>query len=241
MIIIGSTALKYHFPEDCPREPNDIDVVVKDSSKFRKIKNTEFLENPALLKYEKSGYISPVMLLTLKMSHLFWDINWDKHMFDVQFLLKKGCKYDLAVLREFREYWEQTLPKVRRSNLELNKEEFFSNKVNKDTEEHDKLHKIIAEVPAYTKILKDGAEVELDENKWIQLSFKEKCDIVREEAYVMAAERYKNLHYIPAYRKQLKDCIQKHYPEYIALFAIENYKELEKPECDYKQKIENGN
>lgn len=241
MIVIGSTALKHHFPEDYPREPNDIDVVVKNASKSRKMRGTEFLENSVLLKHERGDYISPDMLLTLKMSHLFWDINWEKHMFDVQFLLSKGCKYDLDVLREFREYWEVTLPKVRRSNLEQSKDEFFSNKVNKDTEEHDKLHKILAEVPAYTKILKDGAEVELDENKWIQLSFKEKCDVVREEAYVMAAERYKNLHYIPAYRKQLKDCIQKHYPEYIALFAIENFRDLEKPEYNYKQIIENGN
>lgn len=241
MIIIGSTALKHHFPEDYPREPADLDIVVLNSEVSPKDVGTEVLENPVLLKYESAGYISPNMLLTLKMSHLFWDINWEKHLFDVQFLLNKGCKYDLDVLREFREYWEVTLPKVRRSNLEQGKDEFFNNKVNKDTEEHDKLHKILVEVPAYTKILKDGAEVELDENKWIQLSFKEKCDVVREEAYVMAAERYKNLHYIPAYRKQLRDCIQKHYPEYIALFAIENYKELEKPEYNYRQIIENGN
>lgn len=239
MIIIGSTALKHHF-EDYLRKPKDLDIVVRDGSKYQKEEGVEYLSNPILLKYEKGKYISPNMLLTLKLSHMFWDFNWDKHIYDVQFLLNKGCRYDIAILREFRAYWEQVLPKVKRSDLEQGKEEFFTNNVNEDVDQHDYLHTLINPIPMYTKLLKDGCEVELDENKWYNLSFEDKCEVVREETYVMAFERYKRTPYYQAYNRQLKVNIQKHFPEYIALFAIENYIKLEKPKCNYKQIIENG-
>ena len=95
-LIIGSTAMKYHFP-DFNREPKDIDIAVEQSDNLKSTREVEYLENPIIFKYIPEGqeYIDPDMLLTLKMSHLFFNINWDKHMWDVQFLLKKGCKYEL--------------------------------------------------------------------------------------------------------------------------------------------------
>lgn len=237
-LIIGSTAIKYHFPE-FPRKPKDLDYVVEDRSKFKREVGVEYLENPIILKCQKEGHLSPELLTSLKVSHLLWDINWEKHMFDLQFLLKKGFTWDLKLVRELREYWEDVLPKVKRSKLEQSKEEFFTNSINEDSNEHDYLHTLIAEIPAYTKILKDDCEVELDENKWNALSFSEKCDVVQEEAYVMAFERYKEMDYRSAYKRQLIQNIQKHYPEFIQLFAIENYTQLEKPKFNFKIKIEN--
>ncbi len=236
MLIIGSTALKHHFP-DLKRTPNDLDYVVDDSSKYPKEKGIEYLENPILLKYESNGYISPNMLLSLKISHMFWDFKWERHMYDIHFLLKKGCVYDVNIINEFIEYWKEIKPKIRRSNLEMSKENFFTNAVNEDTNQHDYLHTLIADIPAYTKILKDGCEVELDENKWNNLTFNEKCDVVNEETYVMAYERYKKTNYKVAFAKQLKDNIIKHFPFYIALFAIENYPKLEMVKFDYITKI----
>lgn len=237
MIIIGSTAIKHHFP-DFSRTPSDLDYVVEHSGDYKKVKGIEYLENPVLLKYENSGYISPNMLLSLKISHMFWDFNWAKHLFDIQFLLSKGCTYDLKIVNEFYQYWLEIKPKIRRSELELNKENFFDNAVNKDADEHDHLHTLLADVPAYTKILKDGCEVELDEKKWDALSFDEKCDVVFEETSVMAFERYKKMNYRIAYTIQLRDNIVKHFPQYIAIFGILNYPRLEKPKFNYKQKIE---
>ena len=57
--------------------------------KYNKI---ETLSNPILLQFCKnnlfqiSPYLNPDILYTLKMSHMFWDINWEKHMFDIHFL-----------------------------------------------------------------------------------------------------------------------------------------------------------
>lgn len=236
-MVIGSTAIK-HYYTDFPREPNDIDIVTC-SGKNRRENNIEYLVNPIILKYQKKGYLDPNLMLSLKVSHLFWDNGWDKHMFDVQFLLKKGNRINYEIYSELRRYWEKTLPKIRRSDLEMNKEQFFTNAVNNDTNQHDYYHTLLEDIPAYTLLLKENCEVELDENKWNNLSFNKKCDVVFEETAVMAFERYKKTHYKVAYLKQLKDNIIKHFPEYIALFTIENYIELQKPKYNFKIKIEN--
>jgi hypothetical protein len=89
----------------------------------------------------------------------------------------------------------------------------------------------------YTLLLKDGAEVELDESKWHNMSNEDKRKVVFEETAVMSWERYKNNHWREAYKIQLKDNIIKHFPPYIAMFAIENYRTLETPTINYRELI----
>lgn len=239
-LIIGSTALKYWFPKDYPREPKDFDIAVESFDGLKEDPDVEYLVNPVILKYQPLGYINPAYLLTLKMSHLFWDINWKKHMYDVQFLLDKGYRYDENILNELIEYWEETKPKIRRSNLSMSAKDFFDNAVNKDDQEHDALHALLNPVPMYTKILKDGCEVELDEEKWKNLSFEEKCDVVFEETAVMAYERFPDKNYSIGYKKQLKANIIRHFPKYIAIFAIVNYKKVLKPKFNFEKTIKDG-
>lgn len=236
MITIGSTAIRHYFP-DFPREPKDLDIAVKSTENLEKIPGVEYLKNELIYKYQQEGFLKPELLISLKASHMFWDNNWEKHMFDIQFLLKKGFKIDPAIVQEFIPYWNDILPKIRRSNLEMDKESFFTNAVNESTHQHDYLHTLINPTPMYTRLLKDDCEVELDPKKFEDLTFEEKCDVVFEETAVMSYERYKDLHYALGYRKQLKDNIIKHFPVYIALFAIENYPKLEKPKYDYITKI----
>lgn len=219
-LIIGSTAIKHYFPE-FKRVPKDIDVAVLSARKREGEK--EFLVNPVILKYQSEGFLSPTLMLSLKMSHMFYEFNWEKHMFDIQFLLGKGFKYDEKLIQELRALWEDILPKVRRSNLKSQKEDFFTNSINQDPHQHDFLHTLINPIPMYTLLLKKGCEVELDRGNWDRMSFEDREKVVREETTVMAAERYKTLPSKQAYIKQLKSCIMKHFPEYISLWAIENY------------------
>lgn len=122
----------------------------------------------------------------------------------------------------------------------MSKEDFFTNAVNKDVVEHDILHTFINPVPMYTRLLKDGAEVELDLSKFERMSYEDKLEVVREETYVMAYERFKNLYYKAAFKKMLKKCIIQHFPKEIAIFALTNYIELEIPKINFKNQIENG-
>lgn len=239
MLVIGSTAIKHYYP-DFTREPNDLDYAVDESCKLESRRGLEYLLNPIILKYQSDGYLEPSLLLTLKMSHMFWDHQWKKHMYDIQFLFDKGLDYDPNLLEELIEYWMATKVDIHRSMLATTKEDFFTNAVNENVDEHDHLHTLINPIPMYTRILKDGAEVELDENKWNNLSYEDKLEVVREETYVMAYERYNGkMHYVMSYMKQLKDNIIKHFPRYIAIFAIINYVELLVPKIKYHKILDN--
>jgi hypothetical protein len=188
-LIIGSTAIKHYFP-DFSREPKDLDVV--SSEKIESNVRVEYLDNPVITNYQATGYLKPNLLLTLKVSHLFWDINWEKHLYDIQFLFKKDCKLNLKLLEELTSFWNVRLPKIRRSRLNQSKEEFFTNAINDSTDEHDNRHKLLNSNPAYLQILKDNSEVEVDESKFLVLDFNEKVRVVFEETAVMAWERYSN-------------------------------------------------
>ncbi len=238
MLVIGSTAIKNYFP-DFNRTPKDLDYAVEDSTKFKNGDGIEYLTNPIILKHQKEGYLNPKLMLSLKISHLFHDISWFKHIYDVQFLLSKGIKYDESLVNELIPFWNSTHRKIKKSNLKMTKEDFFDNAVNEDTEQHDFIHTLINPIPMYTLLLKDGAEVELDENKWYEMSIEDKSKVVFEETAVMAWERYKNNHWREAYKVQLKDNIIKHFPPYIAMFAIENYRTLERPMFNYREVINN--
>ncbi len=237
MLIIGSTAIKNFFP-DFPRNPKDLDYVV-DNEDNKNSDNTEYLYNPIILKYQKDGYLKPELLLSLKISHLFHDINWFKHIFDVQFLISKGIQYNKEIVDELIPFWNDIHKKVKKSNLMLTKEDFFTNAINEDTLQHDYIHTLINPVPMYTLLLKDGAEVELDENKWHKMSYEDKSKVVFEETAVMAWERYKNNHWREAFKLQLKDNIIKHFPHYIAMFSILNYSILQRLNSNYRELINN--
>lgn len=236
-ILIGSHALNKYIENG--RVPKDTDYAVDDAKAKSSEPGVEYLYNPVLFEYETSDVISASNLLNLKISHLFFDINWEKHMWDVQSLLKKGYELNPDQIQHFFSFFEEHLPKVRRSDLEMTKEDFFTNSVNYDVCEHDELHALLADTPAYQKLLREGCEVELDPEKWKALSFEEKCDVVFEETAVMAFERFKDptTYFKADYQKMLKKCIISHFPRYIALFAIENYISLSQPKLNFKKHL----
>jgi hypothetical protein len=243
MIIIGSECLKYWFP-DFPRTPKDLDVVCEKDEKLDlqlSYERVERLENPVLLEYYKGGgkYLPPNLLYTLKISHLFWNLNWEKHMFDVQFLKQRGCTLDRVLFDKLYIYWNEVHGRNKRSDLKMTAEDFFNNALDVEYE-HDFIHTLVNPYPSFNKILKDGAEVETDEDKFNELTFEEKCDLAIEEVYVMAWERYANMHYVNAYSKMLKKFIISHAPIWQALFIIENYILLHRPNQNFIKTINDG-
>ena len=241
-MIIGSYAIKHWFP-DFSREPKDLDIIKNNYYKVNNPSNLriEYLSNPILEeKYKDSNieFISPNDLYTLKVSHVIgWNINWEKHMFDIQFLKSKGCVLDLELFNKLYSFWSQYHSNNKRSDLKMTAEDFFDNAVNFPYE-HDYLHTLLNPYPTYNKVLKDGAEVEVCEDKFNQLSFQEKCDLVTEEVMIMAFERYQKIGYRSAYSKMLKKFIINHAPIWEGIFIIENFITLHKPNFDYFKKIQ---
>jgi hypothetical protein len=235
MTLIGSTAIKYWFP-DFPRNPKDKDWAVETLDGLKSTRETEYLINPIISKYE---ILSPSEIYTLKMSHMSWDINWKKHLFDIQWLKEKGCVVDKPLFYELYEYWNTFHGANKRSNLKMNASQFFDNAL-KCEYNHDWLHTLIKDVPTYNKVLFDNAEVEVSEDKFNDLSFEEKCDLVQEEIYVMAWERMPNMDYRFSYEIMMKKFILSHAPIWELIFILDNYKHLYKPKINFKKTIEDG-
>lgn len=254
MVIIGSKAIKHYFP-DFPREPKDIDIICNDTTEecinnrwdelmlIKGEKRIERLSNPILLErysHNKSNLLvclSTNDIYTLKISHMFWDIKWNKHMFDIVFLTKKGCNFDENLFWDLYKYWEEKHGKRKTSDLTKSTDTFFNNALKKY--DHDYLHTIINLNPLYKRILVEDDKVTTSQSKWENLTRQEKLDLIREECYVMAFERLADRDYRTAYSWQLKQLILHHLPLWQAIFAIENYDKLRKPIINYKEKIEN--
>ncbi len=239
-MIIGSTAIKFHFP-DFPRNPKDIDIIKE--SKFNDYFPIEFkreyLENPILLKYCKDNdFLDADSLYTLKISHLFWDLenkSWNKHIWDVQWLKEKRCKFIPELFYELYNYWEEIHGKRKTSNLEMSAEEFFNNTINYPIP-HDRIHELLIQhpyfkgqkQPTYVKILKEGQEVDVCMEKFSNLTEEEKFNIVFEEVAVMSLEnRYpKKMYYKAKYERMLKKFIISHAKIEESLWIIQNHKKL---------------
>lgn len=220
-LIIGSTALNHWF-KDYNRQPKDIDIAV-DSKKLylSRNKKVEFLYNPIITKYKEGKYLSPELILTLKVSHLFWNINWDKHMWDTQFLLSKGYKINKKICKELYKFWNGNVHRKRHTNFNMSKDEFFTTNIDYLIP-HDDLHLLVNPNPTYLKVLQ--GEVKVSKSKLEQLNYEDKFNLFKEEVYVMGYERYRNL---PTFRhvqrKMLRHYITQNAPFDGGIFVIENY------------------
>lgn len=244
MILIGSTAIKHHFP-DFPREPKDTDFIVKDRG-LKSDRETEYLHNPVFFdwvvgryfEYEhelpNSEYLvpSPDELYTLKISHLFWDINWNKHLYDVLWLQDKGCELIMPLFNALYKYWNGYHGKNKRSKLDMSAEDFFDNAV-KCPHNHDWLHTLIKNPPTYTKVLKDGAEVDVCPGKFLLLTEEDAINLVKEEVMIMSYERKFHKDYRHSYGRMLKKFIINHAPMWEAVWIIQNYRLVSKPDFNY--------
>ncbi len=237
-MIIGSKSIKKNFP-DFPREPKDIDIIGEDNGIEYDVR-VEYLKNPVLTDYvlNKYGYIPefcPINeLYTLKISHSLWSLDngsWEKHIWDIQWLKEKGCFLIKDLFELLYQYWSEVHGVRKSSKLDMSASEFFDNFVGYPVE-HDYLHELLIkndffngqESPMYKKVLKDGAEVDVCENKFNSLSFNEKYNLVIEEVMVMAIERYGDIYYKSAFNRMLKKFILNHAPIWESIWIIENHK-----------------
>jgi hypothetical protein len=251
-MVIGSAAIKYFYP-DFPRDFKDIDIIK--GSKFNDYYSIElrreYLQNPILLENCKDyDFLSPDEIYTLKISHTVgWKLennSWDKHIWDIQWLKEKRCVLIPDLFKKLYDYWNIIHGPNKRSNLDMDANSFFDNAI-KYPISHDLLHEMLIKhpyfenqaFPTYKYILKDNAEIDVSEEKWLQLSHKQKYNLVFEEVSVMAQERNFHEHYRISYHRMLNKFIRNHAPLFQAIWIIENYKECLKPAFNYKEYLKN--
>lgn len=131
-------------------------------------------------------------LLTIKASHLEYDINWKKHSADFINLRRYGLELIPELLDALRAYWKE-LHGSSKSKLSLykTKDEFFDDFVPKRFD-HDYLHELVAKPnrPVYEGCLKEGQEVLIDRGKFDELDFDQQVRMFKEEVAVIALERW---------------------------------------------------
>lgn len=134
--------------------------------------------------------VKPEVVLMMKLSHRYKkdSVHFHKTRNDILALREKGIVLDdfLVKILEYRE--KLTAP----SGYKLNttKKEFFTDNVSYQYD-HDSLHRAVSYpmAPAYTRYMKDGAEVMCSKNKFFSLPEWVRMRGVFEEACVLALER----------------------------------------------------
>lgn len=129
-------------------------------------------------------------MVTLRASHLPWDIKWWKHAATV--ITKAPVTgIDDHLYSVFRKYWGETHEESPHLSLYGTKDEFFNDAV-EYVYDHDFLHELVADgdTPIYQTVLKDGHEVFVDWDKFLQLPYEKQIQMFREEVAVIACERF---------------------------------------------------
>lgn len=192
--LIGSQAIKHHFPDF--REPKDWDWLATKVCDGFQIRDDEDWFIDARLSAWPFGLVAtPDELYTIKISHMFWEVNgstqnWNKHMYDIIYLKNKGCLFLPDLYDILLPIWKEQHGGRKAKLVGKTKDGFFQDAVTR-IYDHDSIHEAVAyrERPAYESILKPGSQVDCSFELFQALSHEEKVILCREEVEVTAYER----------------------------------------------------
>lgn len=206
-LIFGSTSLAIQYPEIFDNErtksyARDIDILVRDK-KFLQgtngIAEYHHLGDEAtelIFEMNKSGkLVDPDIAYVIKLSHLSWDINWNKHSEMCCFLSRKfpNIMQDQNMRKLYDALYKhhETVYGKKKVSMNMSNEEFFADAVSRKYD-HDFLHSLIAieKEPAYKQFLVDPNKPLFDNNKFINAGDVDKMSCALEETLVIAIERY---------------------------------------------------
>lgn len=240
-MIIGSSALKYHFPDE--RLPKDLDMI--DSYNGWKMPGVDVFWDDRLYEYNPKwptyNYATVDELYTIKVSHSYWEIGntWHKHIRDIQFLKDAGAK----LIPEFHDIlYKIWVDKHGPKRMQfMGKDAFFEDAVTR-IYDHDSLHDSVAygKEAMYIQTLKRAGHTAVDMDYIKGMSFSDQVLLFREEVCATALERIvvpSNYRGSPgaAYLWALRRTITSLTKGWSARFIVDNYNEFSKP-CDYVQR-----
>lgn len=215
MYLFGSKLIKNYFSDF--REPNDIDWVTNVKADLpESSKEEEFYYIP----FSPSREMTPDEIYTVKVSHAIYDIHWKKTMSDIRFLQIKGCKVIPEYLEKLREYWQEVHGVQHRTDFEVKPDDFFEDRVKRKIN-HDDLHKLLNPTPTYLKMIEN--DVTPIPDKFFKLTEEERKEVLFEESFVLAIERFKNKLDLVAYNKAQQILITGLHPVWLADYVIQNW------------------
>lgn len=245
---MGSTASKHWGITK--RSPSDFDVWVSTQNEYQVYNQSSGVDAclmpsdimGVLSNHVEGGYASPDALYTIKMSHMAWDIFWDKHKREaLEMKLCHGCKiipdlYDVLVT-----HWKIEHGNKDFLNLYKTKDKFFTDGV-VYVYDHDYLHELVAHPnrPVYESVLKEDYQVAIDHVKFLRLPFEQQVRMFREEISVIAAERWLinpktcgKIHWTKAYQMALRKTVTTLTKNWATEFILMNLEHFHKPDYRY--------
>jgi hypothetical protein len=124
------------------------------------------------------------------MSHLSWDINWDKHMKSAIFLREKGAKLDKILYDSLMIAWSRVHSK-KQVKMNVKNSDFFKENIQRKYD-HEYLHEVFSfyDRPLNERIRKDLDSPLCSEELWNKLSEEDKFKCALEELMVLTSERF---------------------------------------------------
>lgn len=234
-VLIGSQAARHYF-EDF-RDPKDTDYLIDGiAHRENAVEYHPVIGKGVRRIYEENKDIASVShLYTLKVSHCFWNINWDKTMYDIKFFQSKETPLDCKLFKQLYADWAN-YHNAKKVNLKKSNEDFFTDSVERKYV-HDDLHEAIAynDRPVYEMIKKNLSQATVEYDAFLKLSNQQKIQLCREEIYVTALERFLIPNdfkfsvltaYVRACKLLLTSMTKGWFPKFIALHWLE----LNKPD-----------
>ena len=228
-IVVGSSSQNFKR-----KYISDLDVWVSDSNYKKKgSEDISVMPIEILESFSETSKIdscaTPSDLMTIKLSHLPYDINWWKHVQDYLVLkIYYECELNKPLYEKLKIHWKKEHKNKDFLSLYKKKDEFFDDFVPKK-HDHDWLHEQVAypNEPIYKRCLKDGQDVLIDKNKFLKLSFEDQVRMFREEINVIAFERWLlnpkvNIQYQEAYSRSLHKTITALTKGWASEFICEN-------------------
>lgn len=222
MNLIGSRRIKQLYPDFRNVDKSDFDYVGTGKSG----NGIEYHDIPALRSVEINGDV----MLTLKLSHVFWGRNQRKHLYDIQFLIEKGCVVIPELFDMLFSFWERLFGNRTMPDFTKTYEQFFDDYVEHSVD-HDTIHHALTPNPAFKTILKNDGTVDICEEKFNALTYEHRLNVIREECTVLVYERYYvrgifEKHYKTYYSEMLLRLLSNLSPLWMAVFIAKNHKKL---------------
>lgn len=247
MLLIGSRALNIitGAPSgalsdwDIIGEPEDLGDYKVEWHSPDHLNNKEILDNyvgetTVYMNGKNFPVVSRKGLAIIKRSHLWRDYKWDKHITHYHRHLTDGVQFDdkdKEILNNRIKLTKKVYPQ-RNPSLKQTNEDFFDDFVEKKYD-HDFIHELAAHYdrPLFERLKRDDSKAWCEKDLWDSLEELDKIKCVKEEAYVIACERYmipNDWNYIPklAYMNALKKICTTLTSGWFRDYAIDNYPHL---------------
>ncbi|AYV87218.1 MAG: hypothetical protein Sylvanvirus37_3 [Sylvanvirus sp.] len=170
---------------------------------YRKILNLHHMDKTDVNKVTLPHFgidievANPQLLYLLKRSHIYWPHNFEKHIEDLHILksLSKPFSNLEQEILNFRIAEKESYHgnPARQVNLNKSNDEFFQTKIDVTRHIfHDHIHELvkIGDIPLYRRLQTDPGRAWAPESKFLEFTLEERLNDVREEAMVLAIERF---------------------------------------------------